>query len=533
MLYGKIPRHIDIDGLVNTIRGNKTKRAYIRDGMVYMISRIHNEQLKKYQRQNTKNPDSFIKLNYKTLEQIIGKGKWDRVLVIKQILLDNDIIETDGTYLTNLKSYGYRIKREHISDDLVKYPLGERISSAIENILKKNKVEVEELDEIDEDVNDDLLGQQFNLHSIKWDESVFDDLRSICYEILQNDSRRGKLKNNSILSVLHTCGGLLRYIYDVENRDFIYGVSPSNNRYNTILTSAPKVLRSYLTLNDRGIVEVDMMTSQPYLLSTILNEKFEKGTEQGYNLKTIYPSLLSLFELRRKVLSGLGLRIHEFFGCPFLENDIELIKYFCDIDFTQDFYENVVDLGLELNIETTRERVKKTIMNYLFNYNKNYRNNSQVIQILDIKYRGMFELIDSFHTFYKSKEFALLLQRVESYLVLRNVVPKILIHNNHIPVFTIHDCIITSPQYVEEVRDIMSNTISSITHKPVGLKTIQINPDRDKLMEYILESSSIKYHYQVEKRKKYWLKSSIIRGYEFLYPEFDMGVWSLIEDYKP
>jgi hypothetical protein len=118
-------------------------------------------------------------------------------------------------------------------------------------------------------------------------------------------------------------------------------------------------------------------------------------------------------------------------------------------------------------------------------------------------------------------------------LVLRNVVPKILLHNNHIPVFTIHDCIITSPQYVEEVIEIMSNTISSITQKPVGLKTIQINPDRDKLMEYILESSSIKYHYQVEKRKKYWLKSSIIRGYEFLYPEGDMGVWSLIEDYKP
>ena len=119
MIYGRIPRHIDLDRLVNSIGGNKTKKEYIRNGIVYIISRIHNEQLKWFQKQEGKNYDKYVILNYKTLENIIGKGEWDRVSLIKKILLDNDIIESDGTYYSKSKSYGYRIKREHISDDLV------------------------------------------------------------------------------------------------------------------------------------------------------------------------------------------------------------------------------------------------------------------------------------------------------------------------------------------------------------------------------------------------------------------------------
>lgn len=63
MLYGKIPRGIDIDGLLSDLSANKTKKESIRNGSVYMIARIHEEQLKNEN-------DRYILLNHKTLELV-------------------------------------------------------------------------------------------------------------------------------------------------------------------------------------------------------------------------------------------------------------------------------------------------------------------------------------------------------------------------------------------------------------------------------------------------------------------------------
>ena len=91
MIYGRIPREINLDLLVSSIDGNITKREHIRNGIIYMISRIHNEQLKS-------KDDNFVILNHKTLERIIGKGEGDRVGRIKKILLENGIIVVDGSF---------------------------------------------------------------------------------------------------------------------------------------------------------------------------------------------------------------------------------------------------------------------------------------------------------------------------------------------------------------------------------------------------------------------------------------------------
>ena len=161
------------------------------------------------------------------------------------------------------------------------------------------------------------------------------------------------------------------------------------------------------------------------------------------------------------------------------------------------------------------------------------RDFSDVIIALNMRYQGMYYFIDGFHTFYKSKKLALLLQRVESYLVLKNVVPNILEYHENIPIYTIHDCVLTTQEYYENVRDIMSETISSITHKPVGLKCHQLSQDVEKLMEYVRENSMFTKRKQLNESKKWWLKSSLLRGYSFIYPDGNDYVLDLINDFHP
>lgn len=526
MLYGRIPRNINLDGLVHSLRGNKTKKEFIRNGIVYVISKIHNQQL-------TNSNDNFIQLNHKTLERIIGKGEWDRVGLIKKVLLDNGIIETDGIYHQRVKSFGYRMKEDYLSEDLVRYPYGERISKNILSILpEKNDLNEEQI-EIEGDIRYNYLNSQFERHEIRWNDDVYGDIKSIGLGILETYERKRSLKNVSTISLLNYIGYLLIKIKDIENRNYQHGISLSNNRFNTVLTSIPKSLRSYLLINGEQLIDVDIVTSQPYLLSCILNNRFENDEEVGFNLKTIYPILKSYFEISYRIIQGEWLNNYTFFGCNFYEDEIPSIEEYCSLDFTQDFYETVVGFGLEHNVQLTREQVKKSIMNLIFNDTVKQRDNSHVTILLEHRFKGLMSFFEGFFGKYSSRRLALLLQRAESYLILDKVVPKILEHNNDIPVFTIHDCVLTIPEHQQVVSRIMKETIGSITNKPLQVKSKLLVPNRVDLEEQILGNTKSYKMKEGKKVKIRRIKTNVVRGYEFLFPDGNEKVLAIVNQRFP
>jgi hypothetical protein len=180
---------------------------------------------------------------------------------------------------------------------------------------------------------------------------------------------------------------------------------------------------------------------------------------------------------------------HKFFGCNFYEDEIPSIEEYCSLDFTQDFYETVVGFGLENNVQLTREQVKKSIMNLIFNDTAIHRDNSIVTIILEHRFKGLMSFFEGFYGRYSSRRLALLLQRVESHLILDKVVPKILEHNNDIPVFTIHDCVLTTPEHQEVVSRIMKETICSVTNKQLQVKSKLLETSRVDLEEQIIENT--------------------------------------------
>jgi hypothetical protein len=521
MIYGRIPREINLDLLVSSIDGNITKREHIRNGIIYMISRIHNEQLKS-------KDDNFVILNHKTLERIIGKGEGDRVGRIKKILLENGIIEVDGKYQSRLKSLGYKMKQDYLTEDLIRIPYGERISKSISEILPDKEEETDESIEIDSTTQYPYLNLQFEKHNITWNNQLYNDIRSIGVEILESFERKRSSKNPSIISLLNYIGYLLIKVRDIEYKNYQYGVSISNNRYNSVVTSLPKSLRSYLLINGEQLVDVDIVTSQPYLLSCILNDRFENEEELGFNIKSLYPILKSYFEISNHLIQGVGLNNHKLFGCNFYEDEITSINEFCSLDFTQDFYQRVVGYGLQNNVQLTREQVKKSIMNFVFNDTIKHRDNSLVIIILEFRFKGLMSFFVGFHSKYSSRRLALLLQRVESHLMLDNVVPKILDSNENIPVFTIHDCVLTTTQYERDVSKIMKETIYSITDKPLEVKSNILHPNKENLKKQIQENTTVYKRSKSERVLIRKLKSNVLRGYHFLFPEGDEEINRII-----
>jgi hypothetical protein len=528
MNFGYLPSHIVLEDLVNEVSGNKTKKQSIIDGIVYFLSKL---SLGNNQRKHK--GLKFINIHFDNLESIIGKGSdGKRVKTIKDILITKGIVECDSIYSRKTKSLGYRLTLQNNTGEFRKIDYSESISNNIREYFRK-KIENGELGDIDfEDEEIEIpnfINEQFSNHQVSINPLVKDHLRVISEEIVLSLNRRSKFQNHKLISFLNYVGYLLQLIQELESGEFRPTISESNNRLNSLLTSFPKVLRPYLLINGNPIGEVDIVSSQPYILSSILNDSFQSNTLIGqYNLNTIFPNLRNeMNNIGRNVPNNNGERPHKILGC-YLDNDeFNSINQFCNFDFREDFYSHLVTEGREIGIITTRDKVKKDIMNLLFNRNEVVRKHIKTIELVDGVYFGLTRFIERLIYIFGGRDFSLLLQRTESYLVLNNFCKKL--HETHpqIPFYTIHDSIITDSQSLEIVSELMSDTISEITNKPVGLKTkdYSVVPNIEDLRTKIISKSKIKNQEDFEKKRLGIYTKNIKKSIEFLFPNSEWNVW--------
>jgi hypothetical protein len=157
---------------------------------------------------------------------------------------------------------------------------------------------------------------------------------------------------------------------------------------------------------------------------------------------------------------------------------------FSDFDFANnDFYEHAYDSAIKqfpqvfaekkgfINKIEGRNSIKNNVMNFLFDEKEVNRDMNRIIYFLGLKYGAVDYIITSFLGWYSKQELAILLQRCEAYLVLENVTKAVYDKKNSAPIFTIHDCIISTIDNLETIKHVMEKKIRSITGKAIGVKT--------------------------------------------------------------
>ena len=87
-----------------------------------------------------------------------------------------------------------------------------------------------------------------------------------------------------------------KMVEDVDNGELNYSVSISNHRVNSVFTSMKRELRYFLKSDGKSMVEVDIKTSHPYTLATILTKEFFTQTSEDYNLYSMYPQVHRYFK---------------------------------------------------------------------------------------------------------------------------------------------------------------------------------------------------------------------------------------------
>lgn len=544
-----VPAAVDANEILASLNLTKTRHKNLKFKIYYFLSRIvtHNDNYHLFDKS-----DGYIKISSTQMKSILGNRYYYQIIDLL-INLNDPVIESDGSWYNpksdDLQGYckGYRLTEKYNTGEVMfkTLPKGfeNKLKKLLPNNLERSIYHSGERNEME--IKYGFLTEQFEQHQLSIDNRVYDYIRNFGNQLLS------RVENNNpyqIKIILNRVGQWLYQIDKINTGQLWKKVSIDNHRLNSNITGLKRFLRPFILCNGKQLIDIDISSSQPYILSTIMNDKFFNDTTTGYNLYTIYPELY--YELNGiytnstndsntinyySTISGYTNYSYSSISgssslmwCKFYSDEEQKsITRYQQFSFNTDFYTETLKLHYsqsgvpvpsDLSIE--REDLKQSIMFVLFDDNINHREKNMNIKLFKSVYPGIDKWICELHHRIGKDRFAYLLQRTESYLLLNNVCREFNSKFPMVPVFTIHDSIITYPEYSPDLTSLILRRLEEITGVSVGIKVKppQIDPepqikDIDKEWHKIQRINTQKRY---EKKSRGVFSSNIKRGSEFL-----------------
>lgn len=369
----------------------------------YMLSSITHQSV--FDKSIKKN--DFVRISSKIWHDTINSRYRKRI----DELINYGIIETDSKYFVGEFSKGYRFTSPYREKKLKRIVIDDkkiiRRYSEHRKIYLENNIQLPEHKYLYNCLNHTEFLQDEALHFVKTQQ--FDDLKTSIYNMM---------------------------IDYLASKNWHWKID-GNGRLHNNITNLPKSLRKFLrSPKNSPLFEVDISNSQP-LLFNILIKEYMRGISSGDS--SIYiPSYVTTFP------------------------DIELYRELTEQGI---FYDNLMEKfvrGIEsndyllddLSVTEPREAFKITFFKKVF-YSKD--NPSRPTNERE-QFKHLFPTVSEIVAFYKKdnyKNLANRLQQVEAELIINRVVPQLAERN--IFCLTIHDSILTTPENIDVVKQIITS----------------------------------------------------------------------------
>ena len=355
-----------------------------------------------------------IQMSY--IKKIVPQG--DKYL---KALIDLQIIQRSGNAVKGKTSYQYGFTPEYFSK-FIALPLNNqklirRIMNAHE---RRNKT-----------VSNSIRGYSEQVKYLKLitiDKEFSDFIKA--------DYTLGTDKYNSVLASATR----------IVNNDIFYCVDTTSGRFHSNVTNSAKGLRPYLRINGEKLVNIDIKNSQPFLSTILLTNP---GKVSGMTKNTAFALLLQTLKV----------------------SQAQDVKKYISLVVDGKFYEYLMTEFSKEGLQLTRSETKVQVLRILFARNRMPldETNRQARQIFADRFPTVHRIFskirghekgDQFTSF---KRFAILLQRIESHLMLQVILKRIYKELPGTIAVTIHDSIMTGilTNNVEAVRKILIDEIGS------------------------------------------------------------------------
>lgn len=251
----------------------------------------------------------------------------------------------------------------------------------------------------------------------------------------------------------------LIYIDEIQENLWTYSRCGKDNRLHSNLTRLPKDLRKFLTYNGENLFSVDVSNSQPFILSIIIkgirdnidNEDIDiiESNNKYRDIVIKYTPIMS-DHFDNKLIC---IEIERFFS---LMSDGSFYNVFADYLYEDNvisfFKDGTVSYNSGNNVKkyiNKREASKNIFLKALYSSKNSHEN---IIKTFKNHFPHIFEMIQIFKTDNKS-EFPIMIQNVEADCILDFCTKKLSVKYPYMPLFTIHDSIITTELYSDVLKE--------------------------------------------------------------------------------
>lgn len=294
----QVPVSVNVKELVEGLNFTPTRSENIKNNIYYFLSRVvaTNDNFKL-----NENNDGYINISSVSMRKVMGRK--DYYLILDSLMNTEDpVIETNGSWQNSKgssgKGYckGYRLTQKYNTGVVEWKTLPDKNNQRILKHLRDER----DAKAISEKYR--FLLNQFDIHKLSFSPRVYDHILSIGENLLSRVEDKNEYQTKMVLNLI---GRWLYYVDKIEKHEVWYKVSPDNHRLNSSITNLKKTLRPFLLCNEKPLGIIDISSSQPYLLSSIINNNFLTETSKGFNLKSIYPEVWEELDVKRQISNNL------------------------------------------------------------------------------------------------------------------------------------------------------------------------------------------------------------------------------------
>ncbi len=423
-----IPINLNIDQLLEEFPPNKI-RNFNRDKLIHLINLLSEIPAN---RERFESHDGFISLNAKMLRKHLGKNYKEYL----NYLIESGVIETDNRYIVGEKSKGYRFTDKYLCEveeiEIVTYTL-------VRSIKKETKIEKTTVNTYP--------------YLVRWfDDRLEIDYQSASQYIQKNKSQLIDSEDYNPYQVYNSTYINLNRFAD---HHYFIKVDDTGNRFHSNFTNLKKEFRQFICYDKEGLVAVDISNSQPYLSMILFNPEFYSKTSE-FNIYTLDPNSFTSFS--SSYPTGYYFSPPPMMYKSLKNKEKQDVIHFKKLVKNGELYEY---FGRKLEHELGQEKISiEEVKKILF---KVFYSSNRYIGQAEAKPKRIFKkLFPNIYDVYseikrrKKNSLAILLQRIESHLILDIICKRIAMEKPNLPIYTIHDCIVTTlgnEHYVCEVME--------------------------------------------------------------------------------
>lgn len=264
---------------------------------------------------------------------------------------------------------------------------------------------------------------------------------------------------------------------ELKNKNFRMSRNKnSDNRFHTNLTNLSKKLRQFVRYKGETLYSLDIKNSQPFFIIVLIEGLINKNNNIIRNINKVYGNNNNGIVSK---ISSTFLSDKEF------QEEFEILRKWI---LEGVFYDEIIEIYNLQKAKNGKYKIKVYIENKKKTITKGFESIREASKALTLRllytpakkkdehynaFKSRFPKICDFFVFLKNysggkknsyKKFPKLLQHIEADCIIDNVTKKIAKKHPHAPIFTVHDSIVTTEEYIDEFQDLMFNYISEYTN---------------------------------------------------------------------